>query len=115
MEFFALSNKVVFNKKEEQLGRFETICKVSSSNLLAFTSEIDVTSYQKGFFVYILDINLPWSAYKVTSRKYPVTSLEWDQSGSFLLVADSYGNASVYNQKNLIDEWHEISSVVFPK
>jgi hypothetical protein len=115
MEFFTLSNKVVFNKKDEQLGRFETICKVGSSNLLAFTSEIDVCSYQKGFFVYVQDINIPWCAYKVTSRKYPITSLEFDQSGLFLCVADAYGNVSVFTQKVLIDDWHEICSVVFPK
>jgi hypothetical protein len=114
--FFNLNHKIVFNKKDEVFGRFEAISRVSSTNLVAFTSEINLTTSERGFFVYIFDINLPWSAYKIAARKYPLTALEWDQSGCFLLVADNYGYISIYAMdNNLISEWKEIHSVCFPR
>lgn len=112
---FNINHKLVFNKKDDVFGRFETISKLSTTNLYAFLSEID-TQNEKGFFVFVFDINLPWSAYKVASRKYPITALEWDQSGCYLLVADSYGSVSVLSMdNNLISEWKEIYSVSFPR
>jgi hypothetical protein len=114
--FFNLNHKIVFNKKDDIFGRFESICKVSSTNLFVYSSEIDIITAEKGFFVYVFDINLPWSAYKVASRKYPITAIEWDQAGSFILVADNYGMISVYSMfNNLISEWHEIHSTSFPR
>jgi hypothetical protein len=114
--FFNLNHKIVFNKKDDIFSRFDTICKTSSTNLVAFTSEIDISTAEKGFFVFVIDVNLPWSAYKVASRKYPITALEWDQSGCFILVADNYGFISVYSMdSNLISSWVEIHSVCFPR
>lgn len=114
--FFNLNHKLVFNKKDDIFGRFESICKISSTNLLSYSSEIDIFTNEKGFYVFVFDVNLPWSAYRVASRKYPITAIEWDQSGSFLLVSDNYGNISVYAmENNLISEWHEIHSVYFPR
>lgn len=114
--FFNLNHKIVFNKKDDIFSRFETICSISTTNLVAFSSEIDINTAEKGFYVFVLDINLPWSAYKVAARKYPITALEWDQSGCFLLVADNYGNVSVYSmENNLISSWIEIHSVCFPR
>lgn len=113
--FFNLNHKLVFNKKDDVFGRFESICKIASTNLVAYTSEVDIFTAEKGFHLFLFDVNLPWSAYKVASRKYPITVIEWDQSGCFLLVADNYGNISVYAmENNLISEWHEIHSVCFP-
>jgi len=113
--FFNLNHKLVFNKKDDIFSRFETICKISSTNLFCYSSEIDVATAEKGFYVYVFDVNLPWSVYKVASRKYPITAIEWDQSGCFLLVADNYGNISVYSMdNNLISEWREIHTVCFP-
>ena len=37
--FFNLQNKLVFNRKDDVFGRFDDIVKVSSLNLVAFTSE----------------------------------------------------------------------------
>lgn len=114
--FFNLNHKLVFNKKEDIFGRFESICKISSTNLVAFSSEIDIATNEKGFFIFIFDVNLPWCAYKVATRKYPISNIEWDQGGSFLLVADNYGNVSVYGMEtNLLNQWFEIKSVRFPR
>lgn len=113
---FNLNHKLVFNKKDDVFGRFETISKLSTTNLYAFSSEIDVQTSEKGFFVYCFDVNLPWSAYKIASRRYPITAIEWDQSGCYLLVADNYGNVSVYGMNNnLISEWKEIQAASFPR
>lgn len=114
--FLNLNHKLLFNKKDDIFGRFESFCRVSTTNLIAFTSEIDILTAEKGFYVFVFDVNLPWSAYRVASRKYPITAVEWDQSGCFLLVADNYGNISVYAmESNLISEWHEIHSVSFAR
>lgn len=113
---FNVNHKIVFNKKENAFGRFESICKVSSTNLIAFTSEVDILTSTKGFHVFLFDLNLPWCSYRVASRKYPITAMDFDQAGQFLLVADSFGNVSVYGMKNnLISEWHEIHSACFPR
>lgn len=114
--FFNINHKLVFTKKEDIFGRFDSICKISSANLVAFSSEIDIATNLKGFFIFVFDINLPWCAYKVSTRKYPISSLEWDQEGAFLLVADNYGNVSVYAmESNLLNFWVEIKSVRFPR
>lgn len=84
--FFNLNHKLVFNRKDDVFSRFETFCRFSSTSLVAFSSEIDILTAEKGFFVFVIDVNLPWSSYKVASRKYPITAIEWDQSGCFLLV-----------------------------
>lgn len=115
--FFNLQHKLIFNRKDDIFGRFENFCKLSTANYFAYTSNYDLKAgeNERGFFVYVFDINLPWYSYKVASRKYPITTLQWDQTSSFLLIADNYGFVSVYAQKNnLIDEWIEIQSVSFP-
>ena len=115
--FFNLNHKLVFNKKDDAFGRFETICRISTTNLVAFSSEIDIFTAEKGFYVFVFDVNLPWSAYKVATIKYPITTIEWDQSGCYLLIADNYaGKISVYGMdNNLISEWREIHAVCFPR
>ncbi|CAG9809399.1 unnamed protein product [Chironomus riparius] len=114
-QFFNLQHKVVFHRKDETFGRFEHFCKVSSSNVVAFSSEIDIKTGSKGFFIYVFDLNIPWCTYKIATRSYPITVLEWNQSGCYLLVADNYGNVSIYTQKNnLLDEFYEVYSINFP-
>lgn len=46
--FFNLNHKIVFNKKDDIFGRFESICKISATNLFAYTSEIDIVTAEKG-------------------------------------------------------------------
>lgn len=46
--FFNLNHKIVFNKKDDIFGRFESICRISSTNLFAYTSEIDIVTAEKG-------------------------------------------------------------------
>ena len=42
--------------------------------------------------------------------------IEWDQSGNYLLVTDTFGLVEVYGQKNnLISEWHAIHTTNFTK
>jgi mediator of RNA polymerase II transcription subunit 16 len=113
--FFSLQHKLVFNRKDDVFGRFESICKVSSLNLVAYTSENELKDGEKGFHVYLFDLNTPWYSYKIATRKYPITALEWDQTSSFLLIADNYGKCTVFAQKNnLIDDWIEIQNINFP-
>ena len=42
-------------------SNFECIARLSSTNLFAFSSEIDIETGEKGFFVYVNDVNLPFS------------------------------------------------------
>lgn len=114
--FFNINHKIVFNKKDDIFGRFDSICRISSTNLFAFSSGVDITTNEKGFYVFVLDVNLPWCAYKVAARKYPITAIEWDQGGSFILIADNYGNVSVYGMEaNLLNQWIPFHSVCFPR
>ncbi|KAG5673641.1 hypothetical protein PVAND_003670 [Polypedilum vanderplanki] len=111
--FFNLQHNKIVMRKDDVFGRFENFCKVSSSNLIAFTSETNIQTGEKGYFIYVFDLNIPWSCFQVAFKNSKVTVLQWDQSGSYLLVG-SVGNVSIYAQKNnLIDQWHEIYAVSF--
>lgn len=102
--FFNLQHKVVFHRKDETFGRFENFCKVSSQNILAYSSEIDIQKNgTKGFFIYVFDLNIPWCTYKIASRSYPITALEWNQFGSHLLVSFVVFNIlMIFSSKGLI-------------
>lgn len=94
-----------------------TKCKVSTTNCVAFTTNIeigDTTNTTYGFHTYICDINTPWHTYKVTSNAYPVSVLEWDIAGKYLLIGDISGSVQIWIQKdNLISEWTQLYAVNF--
>lgn len=90
-------------------------CKVSTTNCVAFTTNIeigDTTNTTWGFHTYICDINTPWYAYKVTSNNFPISVLEWDIAGKYLLIGDISGSVQIWIQKdNLISEWTQLYAV----
>lgn len=51
---------------------------------------------------------------RVTSNKYPISVLEWDICGKYLLIGDISGNVDIWIQKdNLISDWIQLYSVNF--
>lgn len=94
-----------------------TKCKIATTNCVAFTTNIeigDTTNTSWGFHTYICDINTPWHTYKVTSNAFPVSVLEWDIGGKYLLIGDISGSVQIWIQKdNLISEWMQLYSVNF--
>ncbi|XP_062546940.1 mediator of RNA polymerase II transcription subunit 16 [Armigeres subalbatus] len=98
---------------------FEFICNTSPCNILAFTTTNELTEPSPiqgwGFHIYVVDLNAPWFPYHVTSNKYPISVLEWDVLGRFLLVGDRNGHVQIFIQKdNLLSEWKPAYSVKFP-
>ncbi|XP_055614106.1 mediator of RNA polymerase II transcription subunit 16 [Uranotaenia lowii] len=103
----------------ETQQNFELFCTTSTCNVLAFTTNNELTEPSPiqgwGFHIYVADLNTPWFPYKVASNKYPVTVLQWDVQGRFLLVGDRNGNVQIYAQKDhLLSEWKPVYSVRFP-
>lgn len=99
-------------KLNNSASSFSTI---STRNILAFTTIYDLSekkSENAGYFVFICDLNLPWFCFLVTSRKFPVSALQWDRTGSFLFVSDTNGLVEVFTSKdNLINDWQAIAKV----
>lgn len=51
----------------------------------------------------------------MTGNKYPITVLQWDIAGRYLLVGDIVGNAQIWTLKdNLLSEWTQLGSARFP-
>lgn len=62
--------------------------------------------------MFVCDLNIPWFCNLVTSRKFPLSALQWDKTGSFLFVSDTNGLAEVFTSKdNLINEWVSVCKV----
>ena len=74
--FISLNHILVLNNKYAAFDRFKTICCISTTNLVAFSSEIDIFTAKRGFYVFVFDVNLPWSAYKIVTIKYKVTTID---------------------------------------
>lgn len=54
-------------------------------------------------------------AFRVTTNKHPISVLQWDVLGKYLLIADICGNVQLWIQKdNLISEWIQLYQVAFP-
>uniref|UniRef100_A0A1B0CL25 Mediator of RNA polymerase II transcription subunit 16 n=1 Tax=Lutzomyia longipalpis TaxID=7200 RepID=A0A1B0CL25_LUTLO len=88
---------------------------VSSCNIIAFTSNFDLTTGAYGYHCYICDINAPWNVYKVTSNKYPISILAWDVLGKYLLIGDTFGSICIWMQKdNFLSEWCHVYTATFP-
>lgn len=50
----------------------------------------------------------------MTSNKYPISVLQWDVQGKYLLIGDISGNVQLWIQKdNLISEWIQLYHVRF--
>lgn len=104
------------------------ICSVSSTNVVAFTTETDIEDNSIrtwGSHVYVADLNSPWQVHKyviiaipkvfftflnfnfrILSNGVPVTILQWDLTGDLLLVADESGCVRIYKTKdNVLNDW----------
>lgn len=52
--------------------------------------------------------------FRVTSNKFPVSVVQWDIQGKYLLVGDISGNVQLWIQKdNLLSEWIQLYHVRF--
>ncbi|XP_075213152.1 mediator complex subunit 16 [Lycorma delicatula] len=102
----------------DSLHEGETLCVVSSQNIIAFTTRTeldDATAKTWGSHVYVADLNTPWHSHKVLSSVAVITALEWDLSGHKLLVADSSGNVALWTFKEyVLNDWTCTSSATFP-
>ncbi|XP_054283899.1 mediator of RNA polymerase II transcription subunit 16-like [Macrosteles quadrilineatus] len=102
----------------ESLHDGETLCSVSSQNIVAFTTRTeldDVSGKTWGSHVYVADLNTPWFSHKILSSPAVVTALEWDLPGHKLLVADSSGTVSLWTLRDyILNDWQCLGSVSFP-
>lgn len=75
------------------------LCKDRNVNLLT-------PVLQKPRFSYI---------FSVKSSLVHITVLEWDQSGRYLLIGDSNGNAEVWTMStHLLNEWTRVAHINIP-
>ncbi|XP_054161333.1 mediator of RNA polymerase II transcription subunit 16-like [Oppia nitens] len=103
-------NSSVNNGFTECVSQLSPLCCISSGNIMAFTSTTDLSeSVPKWmvFHVYVVDLNIPYNPYKVSSHLEEITALEWDISGTKLLIGDVTGNIELWSMKDyLISEWY---------
>ncbi|XP_063921461.1 mediator of RNA polymerase II transcription subunit 16 isoform X1 [Zophobas morio] len=95
---------LAFNKLEKS-----TICSVSSTNVVAFSTECNIDEVNSLFWssnVYVCDLNSPWQVHKILSNPSPVSVLQWDFTGDLLLVADENGSIKIYKAKeHILNDW----------
>lgn len=101
----------------ESLNEGYALCNVSSQNVVAFVTnlEVDDTSGKTwGSHVYVADLNTPWNVHKVTSNKALITAIDWDIPGSKLLTADASGNVQIWtNKEYLLNDWTCLGTATF--
>ncbi|XP_068621952.1 mediator of RNA polymerase II transcription subunit 16 [Battus philenor] len=94
------------------------ICTISTCNIIAFSSLTELSDTDGdtwGGHVYVCDLDTPWESHKVVSTVHPVSALEWDGEGKYLLVATTVGEVSVYAQRDyLLSVWTCIYTANFP-
>ena len=82
---------------------------VSSKSLLAFTSSYCLNQSRPQLIshhVYVADINAPYQPYLIADSEHEFTIVEWDPSGTKLLLCDVRGNVTIYNSKDyLVNDW----------
>ncbi|KAK0175173.1 hypothetical protein PV327_008946 [Microctonus hyperodae] len=110
------STKSFFNY--ESLLDGHCLCTLSSRNIAAFTTTVwfdDVNGKSWGSHVYVVDLNMPTHAHKITSFQFhPITALEWDISGDKLVIADRTGNVQLWMFKDhVLNDWALIGSTLF--
>lgn len=90
---------------------------VSTRGLIAFTSSFCLNQARpssSSYHVYLADINTPYQPYLVVDSEYEFTIVEWDPSGTKLLVCDINGCATIYTSKDyLISDWKPYFKQVF--
>lgn len=95
----------------------KTVLSVSSRNTIAFTSTTDLEDNVAKlcrYHVYVADLNMPWEAYKVLCHNEEITCVEWDVSGTKLLIADTVGCIQIWSMKDfLLNEWTQLSTTSF--
>lgn len=56
-----------------------------------------------------------YKLFRVTSNKFPISVLEWDILGKYLLIGDISGSVQIWIQKDcLVSEWVQLYTVNFP-
>lgn len=90
---------------------------VSTRGLIAFTSSFCLNQARpnsSSYHVYVADINTPYQPYLLVDSEYEFTIVEWDPSGTKLLVCDIRGCATIYTSKDyLISDWKLYFQQVF--
>lgn len=84
--------------------------------MIAFSTESNLEEGKSLFWssnVYVVDLNSPWQIHKILCNSSPVTVLQWDFTGEFLLTADESGCVRVYQTKeHILNEWTLILQTV---
>ncbi len=61
--------------------------------------------------VFVCDLNTPWDLHLVTARSAEVTSVAWDESGSFFALSDADGNLELWKSgDHLLSQWRRVAS-----
>ncbi len=56
--------------------------------------------------VFLCDLNTPWDLHLVSARSSEITSLAWDESGSYFCLSDSDGSLELWqSQQHLLSRW----------
>ncbi len=124
--FILLLCSLVFRLQE---SLYTGLSKVSPRNVLAFTTTFPhraLTSSIPGggdlagggggggggpysrflHRVYLCDLNTPWDLHLLAARSAEVTCLAWDESGSYLCLADSDGWVELWRSRDhLLSHW----------
>ncbi|KAI1290420.1 Mediator of RNA polymerase II transcription subunit 16 [Halotydeus destructor] len=101
------------NSFADWLSSAQVLSSVSCSNLIAFTCFSNYEDQHPKVFsvnVYVCDLNSLSDVKKVFCHTEDITCLEWDFTGTKLLVGDSIGKIQVWQVQKDITKWTLLSS-----
>ncbi|CAG9766408.1 unnamed protein product [Ceutorhynchus assimilis] len=101
----SLKLQAIFSKIDKSI-----ICAISCTNVIAFSTQSNIEENNSIFFstnVYVADLNTPWQIHKIITTSSPVTVLQWDFTGKFLLIGDENGCVRIYTTPDhILNEWN---------
>ena len=117
MDLLYKINKRTLNKTllhQEIINDDQPLCSLSSRNILAFTTTVDLNDVKRktwGYHVYVCDINTPWNPCKILTNKNIISAIKWDLPGEKLAIADLTGMVQLWTSKDhMLNDWILIGS-----
>lgn len=101
----------------EWITKCDQKLSISSKGIVAFTSSFCLNQARPNsvsYHVYVADINAPYKPYLLVESEHEFTLIEWDPSGTKLLVCDARSCVTIFNSKDyLISDWKAYFKQVF--
>lgn len=122
MEVVYTCNEDSSSDAKDWISEEKCCSSLSSQNVLAISRQKTGSHKRKrgnetsmSCEVGVFDLDKPWEWFTVTTRQAIVTNLQWNKTGTRLLITDSTGLCQVWQmQEHLVNNWECVGSSSLP-